>query len=652
MSAKIKGAQMTNARSDIRAYLREYADFGLKIFPLKVRGKAPACAHGFKDATNDISELNKLWGDKQYNIGLPSGRENGLVIIDVDDREKWEHFLSQVDKELPDGPKVSTGKGFHLYFRYPQNWSVGNKQNFELGFDVRGEGGYVVAPHSIHENGYVYEATQGGDLPEVPKWLLAMIGTPDEAEQKAPVKDIQIASSKSTPYGKKALDDECQALARSPEGTRNAALNTAAFSIGQLVTSGDINPQDALNALCEAAKSAGLDTREVEKTLASGFKAGQIKPRAAKLEPIAEVLDETISPLEQLRSYAVNGSSEEMAQKMLDDVYVLKDIAIMGQWTTFYAAPNTGKTLLTLWLLIEQVRDKELDPENVFYVNADDNFKGAYEKLKLLEGFDIQMLLPNEKAFKTASLLPLLDALITKDEARGVVVILDTLKKFTTVMDKTKASDFGKLIRAFVSKGGTTITLAHTNKHKDEDGKSVFGGTSDILDDCDCSYILDVEEGIGIGKTWVTFKNIKSRGDVADKVMFTYSKAKGDTYQDVINSVERLDDKEVVLATNQRKTEEKAKNDADVIELILDVLGDEELLTKEVVAAAKEQSIYTQNCIKTVMRDYAGEDYLQGHRWTKRKGESRNQILYKKLPDPMKDNISKILSASGVEGGG
>ena len=55
--------------------------------------------------------------------------------------------------------------------------------------------------------------------------------------------------------------------------------------------------------------------------------------------------------LDRLHGFSITGSSQTMRQQMLDDMFVLKDIAILGQWTTLYAAPNTGKTLLTLCLL-------------------------------------------------------------------------------------------------------------------------------------------------------------------------------------------------------------------------------------------------------------------------------------------------------------
>ena len=81
--------------------------------------------------------------------------------------------------------------------------------------------------------------------------------------------------------------------------------------------------------------------------------------------------------LDRLHGFSITGNSKSMRQQMLDDVFVLQDIAILGQWTTLYASPNTGKTLLTLWLLREALGELTVDGHYVFYVNADDSFKGT-----------------------------------------------------------------------------------------------------------------------------------------------------------------------------------------------------------------------------------------------------------------------------------
>jgi hypothetical protein len=85
----------------------------------------------------------------------------------------------------------------------------------------------------------------------------------------------------------------------------------------------------------------------------------------------------------------------------------------------------------------------------------------------------------------------MLGQLIIEKQARGKIIILDTLKKFTSLMDKKSCANFGIKIREFISHGGTIIALAHTNKNRSDDGKLIFEGTGDITNDVDCYYTID-----------------------------------------------------------------------------------------------------------------------------------------------------------------
>lgn len=91
-----------------------------------------------------------------------------------------------------------------------------------------------------------------------------------------------------TPYGRKALEDECDAVGSAAEGERNNRLNQAAFALGQLVAGGELNEHDARNSLRAAAAACGLGENEREKTIASGFEAGRKEPRSAPELPKAE----------------------------------------------------------------------------------------------------------------------------------------------------------------------------------------------------------------------------------------------------------------------------------------------------------------------------------------------------------------------------
>ncbi len=77
-------------------------------------------------------------------------------------------------------------------------------------------------------------------------------------------------------YLQAALDGELQRLAAATEGTRNETLNAVAFRLGQLDAADDV-----AEALLAVAESIGLGRREARATIASGLRAGRLRPRAA-----------------------------------------------------------------------------------------------------------------------------------------------------------------------------------------------------------------------------------------------------------------------------------------------------------------------------------------------------------------------------------
>ncbi|TKD52059.1 AAA family ATPase [Sphingomonas baiyangensis] len=82
-----------------------------------------------------------------------------------------------------------------------------------------------------------------------------------------------------TPYGEAALNAEVAAVRSIGSGGRNAQLNRSAFAVAQLVAGEQLDPDPARRALYDAANETGLDRKEIEATLASGWKAGLANPR-------------------------------------------------------------------------------------------------------------------------------------------------------------------------------------------------------------------------------------------------------------------------------------------------------------------------------------------------------------------------------------
>jgi putative DNA primase/helicase len=149
-------------------------------------GKHPRTKHGGKDARVDPDTLKAWWAKwPDASIGIQTGSASGVIVIDIDDRHGGFQSLERLEKirgALPKCPAVhSGGGGRHLYFAAP-DFLVKNKVSIEDGIDIRGDGGYIVGPPSLHAGGKHYCWVDGLDLdqvplPPLPDWLQVLLLT-------------------------------------------------------------------------------------------------------------------------------------------------------------------------------------------------------------------------------------------------------------------------------------------------------------------------------------------------------------------------------------------------------------------------------------------------------------------------------------------
>jgi archaellum biogenesis ATPase FlaH len=364
------------------------------------------------------------------------------------------------------------------------------------------------------------------------------------------------------------------------------------------------------------------------------YSAETLKPKPANVNTS---MGEKIEPINQsekpfdLAVFSLSGKSKEMRSKMLADKYVMKNIAILGQATAIYAKPNTGKTLLTLHLLTEAIKSGDIKGENLFYINADDSFKGLVTKTELAEKYGFEMLAPGHDGLKSTQFLLYLRAMIQQETASGKIIVLDTLKKFTDLMDKKKASEFMTIAREFVANGGTLILLAHTNKNRDGDGKVVFAGTSDIVDDVDCAFTIDEVEITGATKR-VLFENIKNRGDVAREVAYQYDITEKKDYLELISSVSELDGNSIQEAKKDKAIADKLAKNSEAIEAITEAINSGKTLKTDVVKAAHEFSGISKPKLTKALGEHTGSNFSNGDRWRISKGEKNAQSYHLVMP--------------------
>lgn len=132
-------------------YAINYAKLNFKVFPLKVNTKdGQICKSWKKEATTNESIIRTMWKEN-YNVAVVTG--NGLLVIDLDVKN-GKDGLKSLKPFLKSFPKTFTVKtpngGYHYW--YLVNKDIPCKVNLYEGIDIRGEGGYIIAPPSIVNN--------------------------------------------------------------------------------------------------------------------------------------------------------------------------------------------------------------------------------------------------------------------------------------------------------------------------------------------------------------------------------------------------------------------------------------------------------------------------------------------------------------------
>lgn len=247
------------------------------------QGKHPLTSRGLKDASSSVEQVKSWWtAHPRANCGILTGKESGIVVLDVDPRHGGLVSLKKIQSDyglLPQTLTVKTGgDGFHYYFRHPGG-EMRNRANILPGLDFRGDGGYVVAPPSIHisQSSYIWENEQQ-PLADLPSWLQSLL-------EQRPAKP-KLGTNKTSPLG---------------EGARNSSLTSIA---GVLMSKGITSELIAktLEAVNESACNPPLGLNEIQSIVTSVSRYEEKpwdKPRRIpeKVEPKAlsgEMLPEPI----------------------------------------------------------------------------------------------------------------------------------------------------------------------------------------------------------------------------------------------------------------------------------------------------------------------------------------------------------------------
>jgi hypothetical protein len=273
----------------------DLAALGWAVFPLQPGQKKPyGFTTGLKAASPDPETVTAWWAGRKglplrppkspdermpravvpqprSNIGMATGPASGVWVLDVDGADGIASLMDLANRfgRLPPTVRQHTGGGGgQLFYRWPGvlPWGsvIRNSASAPaLGehLDVRGDGGYVVLPPSIHPSGRPYRWVEGcapweTEPASAPWWLLRIVAPPPEAP-RPPRREAPRREGEGAGYAAGALRAAETEIAAAGKGTRNATFHRNAYGIGRLVAGGVLARETARAALIDAGLRMG-----------------------------------------------------------------------------------------------------------------------------------------------------------------------------------------------------------------------------------------------------------------------------------------------------------------------------------------------------------------------------------------------------------
>jgi len=281
-----------------------YVRQGYSVIPLQPRRKKPLIEWRQYQEERAMAEQVKAWWQKwpNANVGIVTGEVSGVIVLDVDGPE-GEATLRKEKLHIPATVIAKTGGGgWHYLFKHPgfpcHNFAGKTGKTILPHVDFRGDGGYIVAPPSLHESGNCYEwaiSPREAALADPPEWLFALIRR-------------QAGFSSG---GRVTPEDWRREI---PEGERNTTLARLA---GSLLSKGNI-PVEQVILMVQAVNVANckppLERKEVEgivKSIAQTHERNT-KPEANQSTPDAswpdpEPINSYLLPVENLPPEIIPG---------------------------------------------------------------------------------------------------------------------------------------------------------------------------------------------------------------------------------------------------------------------------------------------------------------------------------------------------------
>ena len=311
----------------------------MKIFPATLThdGRKVPIVKWKTEASSDPTIISN-WQQQYDHIkfwGVPTGPENGFLVLDVDVKGGGLETVKNYHVPTTLSQRTLNG-GIHYIYKYPMDGNrYGNKVGIDAGLDVRGEGGYIIS--------YAFDNCP---IAEAPQWLIDT-ALDNKVEHEVNQENVvAIDASIIT----EDLEKACENIRQAAEGESNDVLNTQSYSIGMLVGTGSLSYERAYEELFKAAKDRGKPDYEAKATIESGLKGGTQKPIECPFGNVEPVL---LVPIVDEGPVNTRWTPAFGKRSLLTDFKKLRKPQLFKDWSTrdielLVADGGTGKTTLKL----------------------------------------------------------------------------------------------------------------------------------------------------------------------------------------------------------------------------------------------------------------------------------------------------------------
>lgn len=324
-------------------------------------------------------------------------------------------------------------------------------------------------------------------------------------------------------YATKALEYEADAVAHTPEGGRNDALNRAAYKLGSLVSAGHLDKHALLERLWHAARTAGLPDHEIRRVIGRAARDGAATPRAVHLAGtnpnLTVVPDQNMSTQDEPHRPAGSADhTDDSPQQTLPDViqpaldwhtvyanasaepeWLARPLFERGNLYAVYSPAKAGKSLFMLDVCAALAAGRGPlgqppgAPVDVLYVDLENTPRDLYERLTALDYQPDDLTRLHYLSFPT---LPALDSprggaylAANAEHYHASVVVIDTVGR-TVAGEENTADTWHALYRCAMvplkAAGVCVIRLDHLGK----DAERGMRGSSAKVSDVDTAYAL------------------------------------------------------------------------------------------------------------------------------------------------------------------